>query len=188
MDNFYKKLAIVGEVGAGKTALIGSISEISPFATEERSSVDIGKAFTTVGIDYGRLTLADNIALGLYGLPGQKRFFMLWDMVKQGLWGLLILVRYGDSLNSHDLKELLNFFDPDQHDIPCVVGITHCDLAPDAGLIDQFAAKAQDIVMDYGCIAPVLPLDPRCSESSLILLEIFDTLHETEAVEEALYG
>ena len=67
MDQIYNKLAIVGEVGAGKTQLINTISEISPFATEARSSVDIGKEFTTVGIDYGRLSLDADIALGLFG-------------------------------------------------------------------------------------------------------------------------
>ena len=92
MVPIYKKLAIVGEVGAGKTQLIKVISEISPFATEAKSSVDIGKEYTTVGIDYGRLTLDEDVALGLYGLPGQKRFSMLWEMVRQGLWGLLVLV------------------------------------------------------------------------------------------------
>ncbi len=74
MDQIYNKLAIVGEVGAGKTQLINTISEISPFATEARSSVDIGKEFTTVGIDSGRLSLDADIALGLFGLPEKNAF------------------------------------------------------------------------------------------------------------------
>ena len=69
-------MAVVGDVGAGKTQLIRSLSEIDPLSTEAQSSIDIGKEFTTVGIDYGRINLDEDTALGLYGVPGQQRFFI----------------------------------------------------------------------------------------------------------------
>ena len=75
----YQKLAIIGEVGAGKTQLVKTLSEISPLETEAKSSIDIGKEYTTVGIDYGRITLADDMALGIYGVPGQERYSFLWE-------------------------------------------------------------------------------------------------------------
>ncbi|GAB1270059.1 ATP/GTP-binding protein [Aurantivibrio infirmus] len=176
MDPIYKKLAIVGEVGAGKTEFIRVISEISPFATEARSSVDIGKEFTTVGIDYGRLSLDSDVALGLYGLPGQKRFSMLWEMVKNGLWGLLILVKYGEDLNADAIDTLLNFFKPIENDLPVVVGISHCEEAPDE-ILDALCGNVQTILFEHEVMAPVIPVDPRNIESSLVLLDLFNALN-----------
>ena len=177
MDPIYKKLAIVGEVGAGKTQLINVISEISPFATEARSSVDIGKEFTTVGIDYGRLRLDSEIALGLYGLPGQKRFSMLWDMVSKGLWGLLIMVKYGDELNADALRSLLQHFKPAENKLPVVVGISHCESVTDED-IDELSELVQCILMENDVVAPITPVDPREVESSLMLLELFSAMNE----------
>lgn len=190
MEPIYKKLAIVGEVGAGKTQLINTISEISPFATEARSSVDIGKEFTTVGIDYGRLSLESDVALGLYGLPGQKRFSMLWDMVKSGLWGLLVLVRYGDDLNAESLTNVLNHFEPEKNGIPVVVGLSHCESASEAE-IDAFSSLVEFVLDQYGLAVPVMPVDPREVESSLMLLALFDAMNtslEIDSMEAAYAG
>ncbi len=177
MEPVYKKLAVVGEVGSGKTQLINVISEISPFATEEKSSVDIGKEFTTVGIDYGRLTLQEDIALGLYGLPGQERFSMLWDMVKQGLWGLLVLVKYGEALNRETLKSILTHFNPAESNLPIIVGISHCDLASDEDEIDTLTELIQQLFEMDGLMVPIIPVDPRDLESILMLLQVFDSLN-----------
>ena len=176
VDSIYKKLVIVGEVGAGKTQLIHTISEISPFATEARSSVDIGKEYTTVGIDYGRLSLDENIALGLYGLPGQKRFSMLWDMVQQGIWGLLILVKFGEEPNLDHLRTILSHFQPGQRKIPTVIGLSHAEVADPAEL-SQLCELLADVFDGYDFIPPILPVDPRDIESSLMLLELFDSIN-----------
>lgn len=176
MSKIYQKLAIVGEVGAGKTQLIHTISEISPFATEAKSSVDIGKEYTTVGIDYGRLTLAKDIALGLYGLPGQKRFQLLWDMVKSGLWGLLILVKFNDELNVKTLDDILQHFDPVNNQLPLVIGLTHSDTAESDDEIDLFINLLQYALEQHAVVAPILAIDPRDVESSLMLLQMFDSL------------
>lgn len=178
MDKIYKKLAIVGEVGAGKTQLIHTISEISPFATEAKSSVDIGKEFTTVGIDYGRLTLAKDTALGLYGLPGQQRFSMLWDMVAKGLWGLLILVKYGEGLNLDDLDCILEHFKPSELNLPVVVGISHSEVAQDQEM-EMLIEFIQFILQKHQVLAPVFPVDPRDVESSLTVLQLFDAINES---------
>ena len=108
----YNKLAIVGEVGSGKTKIINTLSEISPVKTEAESSIDIGKKYTTVGIDYGRITLSEDTALGLYGVPGQERYSFLWEFVNTNLWGLLIPILWvacwlvGDLLNYLPIKWL----------------------------------------------------------------------------------
>ncbi|GAB1257677.1 ATP/GTP-binding protein [Aurantivibrio plasticivorans] len=179
MDAIYKKLAVVGEVGAGKTELIKVISEISPFATEEKSSVDIGKEYTTVGIDYGRLTLGSDVALGLYGLPGQKRFAMLWDMVKNGLWGLLVLVKYGETIKIDQIEELISHFDPASSNLPVVIGVSHSENANDEAL-DSLVEHIQNVLINYQLIAPVIPVDPRNIESNLMLLELFLSLSTQE--------
>lgn len=176
MKSIYKRLAIVGEVGAGKTQLVHTISEISPFATEARSSVDIGKEFTTVGIDYGRLSLASNVALGVYGLPGQQRFSLLWDMVKKGLWGLLVMVKYGPEINTKSLDAILRHFDPAKNAVPVVVGVSHCEMA-NSDHLDRFCDFVNDFMFRYDISSPIIPVDPRETTSSLVLLQVFDALN-----------
>ena len=180
MEPIYKKLAIVGEVGAGKTQLIKVISEISPFATEAKSSVDIGKQYTTVGIDYGRLTLADEVALGLYGLPGQKRFSMLWEMVRHGLWGLLVLVKYGNKFNQESLNTLLDFYTPAASNLPLIVGISHSENAP-AEALENLSSKIESTLIKHDLYSPIVPVDPRELESSFMLLELFYSLNYYQA-------
>lgn len=177
MTKIYKKMAIVGEVGAGKTHLIRTISEISPFETEAESSVDIGKQYTTVGIDYGRLTLDNQTALGLYGLPGQSRYSFLWDMVNDGLWGLLILVKYGEKLNSLALEQILAHFHPVEQAIPAVIGISHTDQGSEQDVQNLFT-ELQDFLLnkDLGTI-PTMTIDPRDPKSSFMLLQMFDVLN-----------
>lgn len=177
MELIYQKLAVVGEVGAGKTQLIHTISEISPFVTEARSSVDIGKEFTTVGIDYGRLTLSEDAALGLFGLPGQKRFSMLWDMVNTSLWGLLVLVKFRKELDVDAVDGVLSHFRPSENNIPVVIGISHCESASDDEL-NRLIEFIDGLIIGYGISAPILPVDPRDIESSVLLLHTFDALNE----------
>lgn len=176
MGMIYKKLAVVGEVGAGKTQLIHTISEISPFATEAKSSVEIGKEYTTVGIDYGRLTLSESIALGLYGLPGQQRFQMLWDMVRPGLWGLLLLVKYSRDGDIQHFHHILDYFFPTPNGLPLVIGVTHGDKAESDKDLDQLLDAIQRTLDQRQLPAPIIPIDPRDAESSLMLLQVFDTL------------
>lgn len=178
IDNVdYKKLAVVGEVGAGKTQFVHTISEISPFETEEKSSVDIGKKYTTVGIDYGRLTLAPDAALGIYGLPGQERYSFLWDMVNKSLWGLLMLVRLESDMNFNSFIKILQHFEPAKSGVPVVVGITHSECAT---VVEQ--DNAQDLIAEvlqvHGVHAPIIMVDPRDAGSIFMLLQLFDALNE----------
>lgn len=127
------KLPVVGHFAVGKTTLIGTLSEITPLCTEERmtqAAADIddvrgapNKETTTVALDFGRLTLSDELVLYLLGTPGQQRFVELWEDMVCGSLGALLLVdpvRLADTFPVIDLVEkygleyavAVNSFDP----------------------------------------------------------------------------
>ncbi|MFF3543540.1 ATP/GTP-binding protein [Streptomyces platensis] len=112
------KLLVAGPFGVGKTTLIRALSETPPLHTEEvmtqtGAAVDDlagvrEKTTTTVAIDFGRLTLPGDLALYLFGTPGQKRFRPLWQDIARGALGALVLAdtrRLADSFEVMDIVE-----------------------------------------------------------------------------------
>ncbi|MFD0851282.1 ATP/GTP-binding protein, partial [Actinomadura adrarensis] len=96
------KIVIVGGFGAGKTTMVGSVSEIRPLSTEETmTQAGVGvddisrvehKNTTTVAFDFGRISLDEHRVLYLFGAPGQQRFWFLWDRLFSGTLGAIVLV------------------------------------------------------------------------------------------------
>jgi len=171
----YLKLAFFGEVGSGKTRIVNTLSEIDTIDTDVASSVDIGKEYTTVGIDYGRINLDSETALGLYGVPGQKRYSFLWETVSNSLWCMALLFKYGETVNEENVNDLLDFFYPANNDVPCVIGISHSEDCTDDEF-REFIKAIQAILDDKNIKAPVLKVNPTSQESSMEFLQVINTL------------
>lgn len=69
------KMVVTGPFSAGKTEFIRSVSEIDVVSTERKVSADGERAVknaTTVAMDFGRITVDEDLVLYLFGTPGQK--------------------------------------------------------------------------------------------------------------------
>jgi signal recognition particle receptor subunit beta len=112
------KILVAGGFGVGKTTMVGSVSEIEPLRTEEVITAEsIGvddldgieaKTTTTVAMDFGRITVSDELVIYLFGTPGQNRFWFMWDELSYGALGAVVLAdtrRLADSFPAIDYFE-----------------------------------------------------------------------------------
>ncbi len=165
------KFLIAGAFGVGKTTMIGSVSEIVPLRTEETMTVasegvdDLAgltdKTPTTVAMDFGRITLTPRIVLYLFGMPGQRRFWDMWDGLSEGALGALVVV---DTRRLEASFEVLDMLELRSASLPVAVAVNHF---PDsAGHSPDVVRKALDLVPG----TPVVDCDARDRKSSLTAL------------------
>lgn len=117
------KIVITGAYAAGKTQFISTISEIETVETEaivQHEDELLLKDHTTVALDFGKITISDELALFLFGTPGQERFDFMWEILAQGCIGYVVMV---DSTRPAHLREAANVirFFTNMTDVPFVV-------------------------------------------------------------------
>lgn len=98
------KMVVTGPFNSGKTAFIKSVSEIDVVSTERKISSESErvKETTTVAMDFGRITVDDDLVLYLFGTPGQKRFDFMWEILAEGMLGFIVMV---DSARPETFRE-----------------------------------------------------------------------------------
>ena len=106
------KIVVTGPFNAGKTQLIQSISEIDVVSTE-RSITDEGeriKEATTVAMDFGRITVDEDLTLFMFGTPGQKRFDFMWEILSEGMLGFIVMVDSNRPETFREARRILETF------------------------------------------------------------------------------
>lgn len=154
-------------MGAGKTTAIASVSEVEPIVTDViNNDRSVDKEMTTVGFDYGQLTLDNGDRIRLFGTPGQERFKFMWQSLAKGALGVIILADNSRPDPLADLAIYLNGFSEQLKNLPCVVGVGRSEthLQPD---LQMYADKLESA----GHVFPVLPIDVRLKDDVVLLVD-----------------
>jgi uncharacterized protein len=183
------KILIAGGFGAGKTTLVSSLTEIRPLRTEEDLSapstlIDLtegveSKTTTTVAMDFGRITIRNDLVVYLFGTPGQQRFWFMWDELAIGALGAVVLA---DTRRLADSFPAVDYFE--QRKTPFVVAVNCFDGAR------RFAPEIVRTALSLNYDVPVVLCDARqrasCRDALVTLVEhAIERLSTPDAVSSA---
>jgi len=159
------KILIAGGFGVGKTTMVGAVSEIQPLRTEEILTVESvnvdnltgveQKETTTVAMDFGRITLRDGLVLYLFGTPGQRRFWFMWDELARGALGAVVLA---DTRRLEDCFASLDYFE--RRGTPFIVAVNCFDGAR------RYTPEQVRTALDLDPGVPIVLCDARVRESA----------------------
>ncbi len=151
------KIVIAGGFGAGKTTMVGSVSEIPPVNTEAvMTQASVGtddlsatpeKTSTTVAMDFGRLNIANDLRLYLFGTPGQSRFWFMWEDLLRGAIGAIVLA---DTRRLDDSFHAIDYFEK-HTDVPFMVVLNRFEGVP---------MHPVERVRDALTLSPEVPIAP----------------------------
>lgn len=164
------KIVFMGAPGAGKTTCIQALSEVEPISTDVPCTDALRdlKETTTVALDYGELQLDDGESrVLLYGLPGQERFSYMFEVVRAGLLGAIVLVDATSHEAVEELSRTLACHRADLRKMPFIVALNKNE-----ALAEAIAERCRDAVRAHDLMAPVMPVDARRREDIVHLIEL----------------
>jgi uncharacterized protein len=171
------KIVVTGPFNSGKTALIRSVSEIDVVSTEKKITAEAEKVkeSTTVAMDFGRITVDDDLVLFLFGTPGQKRFDFMWEILSEGMLGFIVIV---DSTRPETFKEARNILETFHAyaPTPYIVAANKQDL-PDAWDVEDIRLALR---LDPGIkVLPCIAKD-KSSVKTVLLELLYGILEEVD--------
>jgi len=172
-------MVITGPFSAGKTEFISSISEIDVVTTErgisENTAEKAVKESTTVAMDFGRITVDDELVLYLFGTPGQRRFDFMWEILAEGMLGFVVMVDSTKPETFREAKSILETFRA-YASTPYVVAANKQDMQ-DAWNTDdlRIALRIEDSVKLLPCNAT-----SKDSVKAVLLELLYSILEEME--------